>query len=346
MKGRVVAGILFAISVPVLAGTPAAVRDTVLATVDGSPVTEAEVREAIGMPLYRLELQAFELRQQKLHELLTQRLLAAEAARRGITVPQLLAQEMARLAALRDADAAQAGPEGSSAARIPTAAEQHVAARDSLLGMLTARHKVVQMLAPPPQPRVQDALAGGIARGSAAAPVTIVGFTDFHCPFCRMSEATMSELLEKYGERVRYVHRDYPIAKLHPQAPRAHLAARCAAQQDRFWPFHDRLFGAAADAGEQQLAAIATDAGLDATAFAGCLQDPAMATAVQDDIAAGTRLGVTGTPTYFINGHMVVGAQPLSRFVDAVEAALAEQTKALAKPATAAVRPAAGVPSR
>lgn len=329
MKGHSGTGVFVAgaslLLVLATAATAAPPPADVPARGESHPVTPDVVRQGIDVPLYKMELQAHELRGKALGTLVAERLLALEAKKRNLSVAQLLEAEAQQLA----------GPApviGSDDSAVPgfTPRERQVAARDALLERLTR----------PQQPApLQDALSGGIARGNDAAPVTIVAFTDFHCPFCRMAEATIAELRAKYGDRIRYVHRDYPIAKLHPQAPRAHIAARCAAAQDRFWPYHDKLFAAGAEVSDRQLRAFASELELDTQAFARCLDSDRTAAALQADLAAGSRLGVTGTPTFFVNGQRLEGAQPLQRFVEAVEAELAKPAAARTQAATSAAAP-------
>jgi protein-disulfide isomerase len=160
-------------------------------------------------------------------------------------------------------------------------------------------------------------------RGPAGATVTIVEFSDFHCPFCRRAQPTLSELLTRYGDRVKLVYRDFPIDQLHPQARLASEAARCAHEQGRFWPYHDLLYANAPKASPDDLKSYARTTGLELASFEQCLSSGKHRTAVQNDIEEGARVGVTGTPTFFINGRQLGGAQPLERFVEVIEEELA-----------------------
>ncbi len=196
-------------------------------------------------------------------------------------------------------------------------------ARQAYIQKLQSQANVVVYLKEPPVTRVEVPLNGGIARGGAKAPVTIGEFTDFHCPFCKRAQSTMEEVLAKFGDKVKHVHRGFPIERLHPQAPRAHLAARCANEQAKFWSYHDKLYAGPARSNTEQLETYARDVGLDIAAFEQCLSSGKYHAAVQNDIQERSRLGVTGTPTFFINGRLLVGAHPLSKFVEIVEDELA-----------------------
>jgi protein-disulfide isomerase len=135
--------------------------------------------------------------------------------------------------------------------------------------------------------------------------------------------ATLKQLAAQYPDRVRWVFRDYPIAGLHPDAPLAHEAARCAGEQGKFWPYHDLLFERATDVSADALKRYAAEIGADRAAFDQCLDGHKYQAAVNADIDAGTKAGVTGTPTFFINGQPLVGNQPLGDFQAVIERELA-----------------------
>jgi protein-disulfide isomerase len=163
---------------------------------------------------------------------------------------------------------------------------------------------------------------GAFAKGPRDAPVTLVEFSDFHCPFCRNVVATVKEVLKQYEGRVKWVYRDFPIANLHPQAPRAAEAARCAGEQGKFWEYHDLLFDSQTQTTTADFKGFAEQLKLDPKSFGQCLDSAKHQAAVEADIQDGARLGVTGTPTFFINGRMLVGAQPMENFKKIIEAEL------------------------
>jgi protein-disulfide isomerase len=161
-------------------------------------------------------------------------------------------------------------------------------------------------------------------KGNPDAPVTIVEYSDYQCPFCqRHFQDTMPEL-ESYIDagQVRYVFKDFPIHSIHPQAQRAHESARCARELDgetAFWEMHDLLFAnqnewAGAGNHVNIFKGLASEAGLDQERFDACLDSGRYAEAVNADLAEGQQLGVAGTPAFFINGQRVSGAQPFAVF--------------------------------
>jgi len=193
---------------------------------------------------------------------------------------------------------------------------------------LRAAAKIEVFLAPPPIFRAAVATADAPVRGAATAPVTIVEFSDFHCPFCRRAQPVINQVLAKYGDKVKLVFRDFPLDNLHPQARAAAEAARCATEQGKFWEFHDQVFANDADGSPAGLDRLAKQAGIDVGAFERCRTSGKYKTVVQASNQEGTRLGITGTPTFFINGRTLVGAQPLEAFTKVIDEELASAAPA------------------
>lgn len=157
------------------------------------------------------------------------------------------------------------------------------------------------------------------SRGPSDAPVTIVEFTDYECPYCRRYyRQTYHRLLEEYEGEIQYVVRNYPLSN-HPHARKAAEAAECAHNQGRFWDYHDHLFENAGALEAADLKRYARDLGLDGDRFDRCLESGAESETVQEDLATGRRLGIRGTPTFFVNGNPLVGAQPISAFRSAIQ---------------------------
>lgn len=179
-------------------------------------------------------------------------------------------------------------------------------------------------VAPAKPARVDIELGSSALKGDTAAPVTIVVFSDFECPFCKRGAARIDELTAKYGRNVRIAFKNYPLP-FHDDAPRAAAAGVAAQNQGRFWELHDRLFTPGAALDEEGLLAHARALGLDVERFQRDLDDPATKARVEADIAEAQRVGVQGTPTFFVNGERVVGAQPLAAFVPLIDQALAQR---------------------
>lgn len=161
--------------------------------------------------------------------------------------------------------------------------------------------------------------AGDPVLGPATAPVTIVEFSDFQCPFCQRVSPTLKRVRDAYGDRVRIVWKDFPLTSIHPQAFKAAEAAQCAHEQGKFWEYHDRLFGNQQALQVESLKKYAADAGLDAAKFGSCLDTAKYAERVQAQMGVGAGLGVNSTPAVFINGRLLSGAQPYETFVTVID---------------------------
>jgi protein-disulfide isomerase len=153
----------------------------------------------------------------------------------------------------------------------------------------------------------------GRARGPATAPVTILEWSDFQCPFCREAQPVLERLLAEFPDTVRLVFKDFPL-RSHGLAGPAALAARCAGAQGRFWEYHDMLFLTQPAFARDELVAYARRLGLDTTRFAECLDSAAPREAVVADQREGREAGVRATPTFFVNGRRVEGALPPEEF--------------------------------
>lgn len=174
-----------------------------------------------------------------------------------------------------------------------------------------------------------DADGSDYILGDENAPVTIVEFSDYQCPFCgRYSTETFSLVKTNFVDmgKVKYYFRDFPL-EFHPQALPAAKAANCAGKQEKFWEMHDKIFtnqnewSGSAEA-DQVFAKYAKELGLDTDKLEACISEDATATEIANDLATGSILGASGTPSFFINGEKLVGAQPYAQFETIINAAL------------------------
>jgi len=309
------------------------------ATVGGEVITVEEVEQAVRPQLAKLEEQRYEILEQKLDQLIAERLLVQDAKRRGVSVEQLLKAEVyAKAPEVPETEVAAFIAQNR--ARLPKLDEQELRLkvwdhlrsqkvneqRQAYVQLLREQGKVTVLLEEPEGARIAVGTDRGFARGPKDAPVTIVEFSDFQCPYCKTATATLRQVLDKYPGKVRLIFRDYPLVSIHPAAPKAHEAARCAADQGKFWEYHDLLFERAPRLSPQDLKQYAQDLKLDAGAFGQCLDTGKYVAEVDKDTQEGARLGLTGTPSFFINGRQLVGAQPIGTFQKIIDAELARKT--------------------
>jgi len=158
--------------------------------------------------------------------------------------------------------------------------------------------------------------------GPLDAPVVMIEFSDFQCHYCGLfARETLHPLLEMYRDRIRFVYRDFVVYG--PTSLLAAVAAECANEQNAFWLYHDLLFEFQDELSRERMLELARSIDLDMQRFSACLDNPAVEDEVKTDTAEGQRLGVLGTPTFFINGRVLVGAQPLDVFADVLDEELA-----------------------
>jgi len=320
------AAIMFVAVSSVLAQEP---RE-IVAEVDGEKISAQDLRDAAGVSLAKLEDETYRLKQQKLQSLIEERLLAHEARRRKISVESLVQTEItAKTAKVTHEEVLSAYEMYKSRLQKPESEvepqllamlhERKVAARrQEFLSSLRAAADVSVNLMPPASFRASVGLDGP-TRGAGNAPVTIVEFEDFQCPFCKRVEDTMEQVLARYKDRVRMVHRDLPLRTLHPAAWKAHEAGRCAEDQGKFWEYRALLYKNAPAATPEKLNNYASQAGLNVADFTKCLDSGKFNAIVQKDEDEANRLGIQGTPFFFINGRLLSGAQPESEFVRIIE---------------------------
>ena len=222
--------------------------------------------------------------------------------------------------ALRTSDTVQETT-ASATAQQPTAqAQQQPTAQAQQQPTVQAQQPTAQPVVPS---GVRISIEGRPFIGPEDAPVTIVEFSDYQCAFCgRHFRQTLPQLLREYEGKLKYVLLNYPISSIHPFAQKAGEAAECAFDQGKFWEYHDTLFQNQRALGVDSLKQYAVDLGLNTTEFDTCLDSGAKTALVLGDFQDGQRYGVTGTPTFFINGQPLVGARPFDSFKRIIDAAL------------------------
>jgi protein-disulfide isomerase len=191
--------------------------------------------------------------------------------------------------------------------------------------------EILKRLPPPPPPAIEKlekpvSLGSLAPRGNPDAPLTIIEFSDYQCPYCkRHVEQTLPKLLSDYVDsgKARYAFRDYPLDQIHPLAGKAAEAARCAGDQGKYWEMHDRLFASQKELQPEKLPDHAKSLGLDVAIFRACLDDKRHAPQVREDIEAGDQIGARGTPMFVVgpsaggeikSGVVIHGAQPIAVF--------------------------------
>jgi protein-disulfide isomerase len=315
---------------------PPGTDPVVAARVADRIVTYAELdRRALAQDVgrfrgLRLRDAIYEARRTALDGLIADHLIAVEADRERLSREALVERGIAAsFVPVTDADveswfkANQARLNGatlesvSSKIRLGLEDQRRTEARSRFVDRLRSRASITVALAPPRE--ALTVTASEPADGPIGAPVQIVMYSDYQCPFCARVEPTLEKVKQAYGERVRIVFRDFPLTSIHPRATDAAKAAHCAHEQGRFWEYHDRLFSNQGRMAASDLLQHATDIGLDTARFTTCAAGEGVEAIVRANTASGEALGVSATPAFFVNGRFMPGAQPFEAFQRVIE---------------------------
>lgn len=201
--------------------------------------------------------------------------------------------------------------------------ERGAVAHEQYLDRLKTKAIIHVMLDPP---RQVVASAGRPSKGPSDAPIELIEFSDFQCPYCLSANPTVRQVLNTYGDRIRFVYRHFPLPN-HPNARPSAEASQCADEQGKFWQYYDALFANQSKLSDGDLKAHAAVLGMDAARFNACVDSHKYKAAVDTDITEGDRAGVSGTPAFFINGRLLSGAQPFEAFKRVIDDELALQKR-------------------
>ena len=311
----------------------------VVAEVQGVAITREDLQSGAAEELekWKRESLQFEAKQERArHEILqkqlaalvAEKLVALEAAEQGLSDEELLEKEV--LSNLEEPteeevntfyETNQQRLQGPRNQLLPLI-RQHLADQKSeqiyqdFVGQLETKYGVITHFQPL---RIDVATEGHPSHGPADAPVTIVEFSDFECPYCQAMLDTIKNVQEAYGEKVRLVYRQFPLNSIHPNAQKAAEASLCANDQGRFWEMHDLMFEDQRGLSVEALTKKAESLELDGATFEKCLTSNKYAEQVKQDVMDGTVVGVTGTPAVFVNGRPLVGNVPFGELAEIID---------------------------
>lgn len=310
--------------------------DQIVASWEGGQLTYGELTADLKSQLDALErdyLQGrYDLEAGTAQQMATEKVMALEAASRGMDLETLLKTEIQdKIAPPTDVEIAEFYPvvkrqlrnapldqvKDQVAGALMQRKQQELVGK--LLAEVTEKYKLETSVPFPDLPRATVSVDDDPSLGPADARVTIVEFGEYQCPYCGKAYETVKQVLKDYPDDVRLVYRDFPL-DFHQRAVPAAVAANCAGDQGKYWEYHDLLMADQRSLELENLTAHAATTGIDVAKFSACLENPEVhVKEVLNDMEDGKALGVTGTPAFFINGIFLNGAVPYSQFKDIIE---------------------------
>jgi protein-disulfide isomerase len=310
-----------------------------LGAIDGEIISEEQARKEGADELEALELKKLQndasfkrderkILEQAVERIIEEKLIGKEAEARGISSEELIDTEI-RQKIQEPSDAEVETFYEGNKNRISMSREEVLPQirdylkrneekrlREDFLARLEKEHAIVRNLDPL---RFNVDTADRPSEGPAAAPVVLVEFSDFQCPYCRSFSSTLKQVMEKYDGKVRLVFRQFPLANIHKDAERAAEASLCAADQNRFWDMHNYFFENQGKLSEEEILNQAEQLGLDRDSFSACLSGGKSESRVREDLRAGAAAGVEGTPTLFVNGRYFSGNYPYEQLAAIID---------------------------
>ena len=308
----------------------------VVASMGGQTILEADLVKGIESDLYEAELKVYEIKFAKLQTMLLERFMNQDPEKKGLSNDEFLDKHIAKTVKITDAQVEafikerqipkdQINPEIKNRIIEYLTVESKKAAVDNWIAAKTKKTPVEIYLHKPTLPTFEVNVGDAPFKGGADAKVTVVEFSDFQCPFCSKGAQVLTALEKKYGNKIKIAFKHYPLP-FHAQARIAAEASMCANEQDPklFWKMHDAMFVDQSKLDKDNLIATAKKVGLKEADFKTCLDSGKFKTRVDADVAQGASLGIKSTPTFFINGKLISGAQPLEVFTEIIDEDLAK----------------------
>lgn len=318
----------------------AATAPVTVATWSGGTISSDDLDGTIKTNLIKLEADfvtgQHEARQQGLDALIGEKVLEAEAKKRGLEgVEALLKAEVNDKVKEPSEDeikmfygVMQRRMGGRSLEEVRPSLVNEIKRRafserfEAFMTEMNTAYAVNISLPAPKMPRIPVSADDDPFIGPEDAPITIVQFAEFQCPYCGRAKEVIDQLMEKYPGKIKMVHRDFPLS-FHDRAIPAAVAANCAGEQEKYWPMYELLMSNQRALTDADFTSYATKIGLDLEKWTACRADPKQEAEVQADFEDGSEAGVQGTPAFFVNGIFLNGAVPLEKFTAIIDQELA-----------------------
>ncbi len=308
----------------------------VAASIGGEQILEKDLDAGIENDLYEAEMKVYEIKFGKLQAMLLEKFMNQDPNKKGLSNDDYLNKYIAKDVKVSDAEMEkfikdrqipkdQINPEIKERIKQYLEVEAKKVAVDRWIAEKTKKTPVEVYISKPQRPVFDVNIKDAPFKGGADAKVTIVEYSDFQCPFCSKASVTLAELEKKYGNKIKVAFKNFPLP-FHSQARLAAEAAQCANEQGvkYFWKMHDTMFTDQTKLDKDNLIASAKKAGVKEDQFKSCLEATKFKAVIDNDMAEGQKLGIKSTPTFFINGKLVSGAQPIEVFSEVIDEELAK----------------------
>ncbi len=300
---------------------------TVLARLDGNPITDEDVRKISGSKLAQAEMELYDARKEAIDQIVDQKLLEESAKKKNTTKDDLLKKEVYDKIKIEDKDIEKFYNEkkdqmqGKKLDEVKASIKSYLFREkyQKLYGNLAdglRKKSNLEILIKAPKMDVAEGENPSI--GPKDAPVKVIEFTDYQCPFCGRARPTVNQIIETYKSKVRYVLRDFPLS-FHKDSMKAHEAAHCAGDQGKYWDMNKKLFANQQAIKMEDLKKYAGEIKLNQKKFDECLDSGKFTDKVQKNQQYGETVGVSGTPAFFVNGRMLSGARPFENFKSIID---------------------------
>ena len=313
----------------------AAPNNSTAANIMGKDISHDELLKDVASELYEAEMKVYEIKMNRLRAEVLKRLMESDSAYKGnsedfldkVIAGKMTVSDKRIMAFAKERNIPKENLNEQFKGRIKEFLMREEKAKkiDEWMGKKTSKTPVLVYLQKPKRPVANVNVGNAASYGSADAKVTIVEFSDFQCPFCSKGAAVLAEIKKKYGKKVRVAFKNYPLP-FHSHAKIAAMAGLCANEQssEKFWKMHDEMFAHQDKLMEAGLIAAAAKVGLDGAKFKTCLKSKKFEKQVEAEMKEGQAIGVKSTPTFFVNGMLVSGAQPLAVFSELIDEELAK----------------------
>lgn len=307
-----------------------------VAKVSNTTITESDAFKDIQSEIYEAELKVYELKMNKLKALVLEKLMDQDPKKKGMTndayldkfiVSKIVISEDKIAAFIKERKIPTKHINDQMKGRIRQflSVDLKKKAIDTWMTKQTSKEAIEIYIKKPSRPVFDVNVGDAPFAGGADAKVTVVEFSDFQCPYCAKGASVLTELKKKYGSRIKIVFKNFPLP-FHNHAQKAAEAGLCANEQGvkKFWSLHDKMFADQTKLDKAGLVQSAKSLGLDTGKFSKCLDSGKFADKIKADMKDGQNAGVKSTPTFFVNGKMVNGAQPVEIFSELIDADLAK----------------------